>query len=199
MGRSRPLSGFGCDTNGGPRGLIGIRTVRQTTARQTMAPQGSSDAEQFTAFVMNAQPRLLRALVARFGPDDAQDAMAVGFSYAWEHWTRVSAMENPAGYVYRVATTRGRRRQRRPISLSMVPDSGIPEVEPALPSAMRRLSPRQRTAVFLVHGCQWSLEEVADLMGVSVSSVRNHLARGMRHLKRLIGTSETEDERNVRP
>jgi RNA polymerase sigma factor (sigma-70 family) len=69
----------------------------------------------------------------------------------------------------------------------------MPDVEPALPSAMRQLSPRQRTAVFLVHGCQWSQDEVADLMGISVSSVRNHLRRGMTHLRHLIG--DTEEER----
>jgi RNA polymerase sigma factor (sigma-70 family) len=68
----------------------------------------------------------------------------------------------------------------------------MPNVEPALPSAMRRLSPRRRAAVFLVHGCEWSHEEVADLMGISVSSVRNHLARGMTHLRDLIGDTKEE-------
>ena len=101
-------------------------------------------------------------------------------------------MDNPTGYIYRVAISRGRRRWRKSGTLSVAPDIAMPDVEPALPSAMRQLSPRQRTAVFLVHGCQWSQEEVADLMGISASSVRNHLRRGMAHLRHLIGDTEEE-------
>ena len=141
---------------------------------------------------MDAQPRLLRALVGYFGADDAHDAMADALVYTWEHWKRVSRMDNPTGYVYRVAISRGRRRWRKNGTQSVPPDTGMPDVEPALPSAMRQLSPRQRTAVFLVHGCQWSQEEVADLMGISASSVRNHLTRGMTHLRHLIGDTEEE-------
>jgi DNA-directed RNA polymerase specialized sigma24 family protein len=174
-----------CDDNPGPKALLDIGPNQDD-------PVPSSDAEQFTTFVIDAQPRLLRALVGYFGVDDAHDAMADAFVYTWEHWKRVSRMDNPTGYVYRVAISRGRRRWHKNGTLSVATDTGMPDVEPALPSAMRQLSPRQRTAVFLVHGCQWSQEEVADLMGISVSSVRNHLTRGMTHLRHLIGDTEEE-------
>lgn len=194
--RSHKLSGlaslFGllaieCDGNPEPKALIDIGPNQEV-------PVPPSDAERFTAFVINAQPRLLRALVGYFGADDAHDAMADALAYAWEHWMRVSTMANPTGYVYRIAVSRGRRRWRKNINgpLSVAPDTAMPDVEPALPFAMRQLSPRQRTAVFLVHGCQWSQEEVADLMGISASSVRNHLRRGMTHLRHLIGDNEEE-------
>jgi DNA-directed RNA polymerase specialized sigma24 family protein len=176
-----------CDGNRQPKALLDIGPNRDD-------PVPPSDAERFTAFVVDAQPRLLRALVGYFGADDAHDAMADALAYTWEHWMRVSTMDNPTGYVYRVAVSRGRRRWRKNMNgpLPVAPDAGMPDVEPALPSAMQQLSPRQRTAVFLVHGCQWSQEEVADLMGISASSVRNHLRRGMTHLRNMIGDTEEE-------
>jgi RNA polymerase sigma-70 factor (ECF subfamily) len=181
------LSDIKCDGNARPRALLDIGPDQKSSV-----PPGSSGVDQFSAFVKEAQPRLLRALVGYFGPDDAHDAMADALAYAWEHWTRVSTMDNAAGYVYRVAISRGRRLWRRAGKESIFTDDVMPNVEPGLPSAMRQLSPRQRTAVFLVHGCEWSHEEVADLMGISVSSVRNHLARGMTHLRILIGDTKEE-------
>jgi DNA-directed RNA polymerase specialized sigma24 family protein len=48
------------------------------------------------------------------------------------------------------------------------------------------LSEHQRVAVFVVHGCGWTLRDAAELLGVSVSTLRNHLARGMDHLRSLM-------------
>ena len=53
--------------------------------------------------------------------------------------------------------------------------------------ALERLSHRQRTAVILVYSFDWTHEEVADVMGVSVSTVRNHLRRGMEKLRSALG------------
>jgi RNA polymerase sigma-70 factor (ECF subfamily) len=63
----------------------------------------------------------------------------------------------------------------------------MPDVEPALPGALARLPERQRVAVLLVHGWDWRHEDVAALMGVSVSTVRNHLTRGLDKLRTELG------------
>jgi DNA-directed RNA polymerase specialized sigma24 family protein len=94
-------------------------------------------------------------------------------------------MENPVGYVYRVACSRTRVR-RRPVVLAPA-DRGMPDVEPGLAPALAALPERQRTAVLLVHGWAWTHQEVAELMGVSVSTVRNHLARGLDTLRARLG------------
>lgn len=44
------------------------------------------------------------ALSARFGFEVGREATADAMTYAWEHWGRVAAMDNPAGYVYRVGS-----------------------------------------------------------------------------------------------
>ena len=138
-------------------------------------------AEEFTAFVAEVEPRLDRALFAAYGAL-GPDALADGLAYAWEHWRRVRSMANPSGYVYRVACSRARRR-RTPLFLPEVEDGRLPDVEPRLTGELERLSERQRIAVVLVHGFEWTHPEVAEVLGVSVSTVRNHLARGMKRLR----------------
>ena len=55
--------------------------------------------------------------------------------------------------------------------------------DPRLAAALAKLSPRQRTAVMLVHGHGYTLAAAAEVLGVSVSSLRNHVARGIGHLR----------------
>jgi RNA polymerase sigma factor (sigma-70 family) len=144
----------------------------------------SGRADEFSAFVATTEPKLRRALTALCGSEEARDATAEALAYAWQHWDRVSGMGNPAGYVYRVARSRSRRHRRRP-PFPDVPDA-LPEIEPALPRALSALPERQRVAVLLVHGWDWTHEEVAGLMGVSVSTVRNHVVRGLARLRAVL-------------
>jgi len=60
-------------------------------------------------------------------------------------------------------------------------------VEPGLPGALAALTQRQRSVVVLVHCFEWTLTEVADLLGLSKTTVQNHLERGMASLRRTIG------------
>ncbi len=62
--------------------------------------------------------------------------------------------------------------------------------EPGLVGALSELSVRQRTAVVLVHGYEFSLSEAGAAMGCSSSSVRNHVARALRRLRRALGITD---------
>jgi DNA-directed RNA polymerase specialized sigma24 family protein len=135
----------------------------------------------FEAFVAAHSPRLRRALVAAYGSERGAEALAEALAYAWEHWARVSAMQHPVPYLYRVGQTRTRRRKSRVVF--DVPETGVPWVEPALPAALAALSERQRVAVALVFGFGWQLGEVAELFGVRVTTVQNHLERGLARLR----------------
>ena len=55
-----------------------------------------------------------------------------------------------------------------------------------MPMAMARLSESQRAAVLLIHGYEWTHAEVAELLGVSVSTVQKHAERGMAKLRQQI-------------
>jgi hypothetical protein len=70
--------------------------------------------------------------------DGAADAVAEALAYGWEHWDRVSAMENPLGYLYRVGQSRSRPRSG-PLVLPPPGEVGVPEIEPALVPALLAL------------------------------------------------------------
>lgn len=142
-------------------------------------------AVEFERFVRTVEPRLRRALVGLRGVDAGRDAVAEALAYAWEHWDRVQAMENPAGYLFRVGQSRSRL--RRPPRLPVVPTAHLPEVEPRLPDAVAALSPNQRGAVWLVHACGWSYREAAEALGISVTAVGTHVARGLESLRASLG------------
>jgi len=151
---------------------------------------GTQDAdrlEAFTTFVATTQRRVWLPLCVEVGADTADDAVAHALAYAWQHWDRVATMANPAGYVYRTAQRQARRQRRhRTVDLPRPDDDHQPDFDPRLVDALARLTDHQRVAVFVVHGCGWTLREAAELLDVSISTLRNHLARGMAHLRTLM-------------
>jgi RNA polymerase sigma-70 factor (ECF subfamily) len=141
----------------------------------------------FTDWAVEAEPRLRQALTALFGVQEGLEATAEALALAWERWPEVSVMENPVGYVYGAARNMGRRRlSRRPVFVP-VPEQRAPWVEPGLPSALAALSEKQRIVVALLHGYQWTMSEVAELLGVSKSTVQNHDDRGLHALRMKLG------------
>lgn len=142
----------------------------------------------FESFFELAEPRLRRALVATYGIERGREAAAEALAYGWEHWERVATLVNPVGYLYRVGQSRTRSRRLR-VTFAREGHED-PWIEPGLVPALERLPERQRIAVVLVHGFGWQLHEVADLMEVRVSTVQNHVERG---LARLRGALEVHD------
>ena len=144
------------------------------------------DDESYTRFFRETEPKLRRALIAAVGGEAGREAAAVALEYAWEHWERIRAMDNPAGYVYRVGRSRGGKlaaSNKRCFPAPLAASDRIPWVEPKLSNALERLTEKQRTAVMLVHGLDWTLTEVADLLSISPGSVNKHAQRGLTKLR----------------
>jgi DNA-directed RNA polymerase specialized sigma24 family protein len=144
-------------------------------------------ADSFTGFVGQVEPRLRHALVAAFGTEVGLEATRDALAIGWERWDQVKVKANPAGYLYGIGRNKARRRVRRRAVFPVPPAAHEPYVEPALPGALRRLSERQRVAVMLLHGYDWTHAEVAELLGVSASTVQQHASRGMSKLRRAMG------------
>ena len=152
-----------------------------------------SKIDAFTEFVVEVEPRLRRALTAAFGPELGREAAAEALLYGWKHWDRVSGMENPAGYLYRVGRDRGRQLPQ-PLGtpqLEIVAQK-LPWVEPSLPKELADLPEQQRTAFTLIHGYEWTFSEVADFMGVAKATVQTHEARAMATLRRRMGVDDDD-------
>lgn len=147
--------------------------------------------EAFESFFARVEPRLRQSLCAAVGSQAGREAAVDALAHAWEHWGRVRAMENPAGYLYVVGRDRARRGFRRsgPPVLLPVDTDRSPWVEPDLPAALAALPEQQRVVVMLLHCSQWTMSEVAELLDVSKSTVQTHAERGMTQLRERMGVT----------
>ena len=152
-----------------------------------MLQDEASDLATFTIFVRDAEPRLRQALTATLGSQLAVDATADALVYGWEHWARVRTMDNPVGYLYVIGRNRARRVLRQRPVLYEPPRTSAPMVEPGLVDAVRSLPDRQRITVMLLHCFEWTMPEVAELLGVKKTTIQNHAERGMARLRRALG------------
>jgi RNA polymerase sigma factor (sigma-70 family) len=157
-----------------------------------MAHDSDSDTSEFDAFVHRVEPRLRQALVATYGPVDGREATVDALSWAWEHWDRLSEIDNHPAYLYRVGQSAVRNFGSKsvPWHLNDAVESRRPNFDPGLLPALDRLSPQQRTIVLLVHAHGWSQADVARLLEINPSTVREHLARAMNRLR---GELEVQD------
>ena len=75
-------------------------------------------------------------------------------------------VENPSGYLYRIAQRYAQRRRLLPPLRPVVPANEPPWIEPGLSEAFGRLSPMQRQVVVLVEAFEWTHRETAELLGL---------------------------------
>jgi len=148
-----------------------------------MRSADNTNEREFTRFVKETEPRLSYALAAAYGIEVGAEATADALAWAWENWSKVETMKNPAGYLYRVGQSKARRYFRPVVLFPALPSLEAPGVDPDLHIALANLSKNQRVAAVMVHGLDYSEREVADLLGISRWSVRTHAERGLSKLK----------------
>jgi RNA polymerase sigma-70 factor (ECF subfamily) len=144
-----------------------------------------------TDFLSTAQPLLERALVARFGLRDGMDAASDAIEYAITHWDRVATMDNPTGYLFKVArskATRSIRRSARLTALAQEPVTTDRPVDVDLQRALLELPWEQRVAVMLVYSHGHTYASAAEVLGVPVTTITNHLHRGLAQLRKVMAT-----------
>ena len=145
------------------------------------------NSAEFTAFVKEVEPRVRYALVAGYGPERGLEGTAEAFAFAWEHWGKLQSVKNPAGYIYRVGQRHAARMKATPTLFPEPSHNPEPWFEPGLPTALERLSAKQRAAVVLIRGFGYTHREVADLLGARIPTVQKHLDRGLAKLRSDMG------------
>jgi RNA polymerase sigma-70 factor (ECF subfamily) len=157
---------------------------------------GVSDAggahASFDAFVADATVRLRRAFVARYGVDLGVEACSESITWAYANQGRLMAMANPVGYLYRVGQTAVRthvRWMRAPLFPAEAAEHDLPLPDDGLHVALAKLHRDQRCAVMLVHAYGYRYAEAAALLDIPVSTLKNHLNRGLARLRHLVEQS----------
>ena len=158
----------------------------------------TDEALAFSDFFAERYGRLARACLlltgsAAEGEDLAQEAMA----RVLERWDRVSALEDPEGYLYRTAMNLHRnavRRMtmaaRRQVRRESFDDPDAAERRLDLLHAIRSLPRTQREVLVLVEWLGYTAEEAGGVLGIESASVRGRLHRARKSLRARYGGSD---------
>lgn len=167
-------------------------------------------AADFDALFVAGYPRLVRTVGFICGDADvAADCVADAFERAYVRWRKVGRLDDPLGWVRRVAINRAtdvhRRRRRGRRALQRL--AGRPEAtrnyelqvsdvtafrDSELAAAMVELSPQQRAVVALHYLDDLSVADVAAAMGLSDGAVKYHLHQARGRLRTLLAPSSPD-------
>lgn len=140
----------------------------------------------FDTFTTDEGTHLRRALVAAYGPEDGADLYADAMERAWQEWSTVSVMANPAGYLWRVAQSsyrQYRRWSRKPKFPSRLMLERNDLTDRDLFLSLGSLTEDERVAVVMIHAHGATYQEVADLLDIPITTVNNLVHRGLKRLR----------------
>lgn len=167
------------------------------------APAGTDDA-QFTAFYATYRPRLVRYLIGRYGPRDAEDlaeevCLRALRAVDWDRsapeiwsWLKLVASRLAIG-LYRerlhcdvVADAPGVERDGSHEATAVDAETAVLAHLDAqcLRRALRALPPLQRRAIWLREVEGWPITLLAQALGLSCGATRQLLLRARRNLAR---------------
>ena len=158
---------------------------------------------QSAAFVaaLAEQPKLRQALIAKYGLDLGEQAVAAAMAWAWEHQDRLVGLTGMRAYLFRVAQSSMRRSWvwSKRNSATFPPEAAAVEtglIDDSLDLAdlLRKLPQKQRTCVLLIYAHGWPYRDVAELLEISVDAVNNHTHRGMAALRKLTKNAYSKDQ-----
>ena len=149
-----------------------------------------AEDSDFDVFVQTRTGPLLRTAYLLVGDEQrAEDLLQTALTKAWFAWRRIEW--DPEAYVRRVMVTtsaswwRRRWNGERPMAdLPDAPRTADPDAhDHDLWEALRHLPPRQRAIVVLRYLEDRSERETAQLLGVSVGTVKSQSARALAKLR----------------
>lgn len=142
---------------------------------------------RFDTFFEEERERLFKALYFVTGNrEDAEELTQDAFLRLWERWDDIDRIDDPTGYLFRVALNGFRMRRRR---AAVAVRKLVPVTEPSdsfLEAEMRAdvrqllmgITPRQRAALLLVDLLGYSSEQAARILRVRPSTVRALATQG---------------------
>ncbi|MGR4883978.1 sigma-70 family RNA polymerase sigma factor [Streptomyces sp. LARHCF249] len=189
---------------------------------QPMDGWGDTERKSYWAFQEAMTESYLRVAYIKLGSDaDAEEAVDKALDYILANWQRMLGMEHLHKYAWTVLNSRifdqQRARRRRPEPADVAAfEAFLNESDGFLTrgadafeylagtihfyTAVRRLSERQRDAVILYYGLDYSTRDTALVMGVEEGTVRSQLRLARARLLHLLGapTNSPNEDGKVR-
>jgi len=157
-----------------------------------------ADPASFDEFYLGTRDHVLRQLTAMTAdPELAAEVVQEAYTRAWQRWSRVSGLDDPAAWVRTVAwrvavshfrratvASRGLTRLRRSAEAGPPDD---PDTVLDVEAALRRLSPEHRRALVLHEMVGLTVAQIAEETGVAQGTVKSRLSRARDHLVTALG------------
>jgi RNA polymerase sigma factor (sigma-70 family) len=134
-----------------------------------------------------------RFCVASAGPAEADDCFQETWIAALRAYPNLRRGDNLRAWLFRIAQNKAidlhRSRSRRPVAVEAVAETAAPAAEPPsngepeLWAAVRRLPPKQRTAVFCHSVLGMPYTELAHLLESSEDAARRNVFEGLKKLR----------------
>jgi RNA polymerase sigma-70 factor (sigma-E family) len=171
--------------------------------RGTVAVMGKSRAErdaEFEAYMAARQPSLLRTAYLLTGDrHTAEDLVQTALAKLYLSWDKVHRRELVDGYVRRILINENnslwrRAWKRREVATEVVPDNVAvldrPDhgVQSALWEFVQTLPKKQRAVIVLRYYEDLSEAEVAEILGISVGTVKSQSSRALASMRARVGT-----------
>ncbi|UIJ34936.1 SigE family RNA polymerase sigma factor [Allobranchiibius sp. GilTou73] len=162
----------------------------------------TADTEEFEQFVRVSSPGLLRTAWLLCGdPHRAEEMVQESLERVYLRWGRVRRGGQPLAYTRRVLinvnTDRWRRTHEEVLTYdgwvaesAAVDDSAVGDRDQVI-RLLRLLPPREREVVVLRHYADMSERDVADLLQVSVGTVKSTASRGLSTLRAALTEQES--------
>jgi RNA polymerase sigma-70 factor (ECF subfamily) len=155
----------------------------------------ATNAEASFDAVLNAERRRLYGIAYSILRDhaEAEDALQDAMLKAWKSWDRLRDEGARPTWLVRICVNHCINRRKwlrlRPGAAANRDDAAPadPRFEGRLVDldrSYRKLSTRQRAAIFLHYHHGYSVDECADLMSCGAGSVRTHLARALASMRK---------------
>lgn len=143
----------------------------------------------FVDFYRETRTQVARGLGLTLGDRElAEEATDEAMTRAYQHWSKVRGLDNPAGWVYRVGLNWSRsvlRRRRRPERHAPgAAFAELPELaEPTVVAALMTLSVEQRAVVVCRYLLGWSEADTATALGIRRGTAKSRTARALTQLR----------------
>lgn len=162
------------------------------------------DEQQMRVFYEREYPRVFGAVAMYVGSvalaeDIAQEALTKALS----RWSRIRDVDRPGAYVHRIAINLAnahfrRRRIAHRVQARLGPSEDVHRDSDAADAvavrgAVAELPRRQRQVVVLRYQGDLPLADVADVLGISIGTVKSHLHDAMNRLREQLQAEEAAD------
>jgi len=165
----------------------------KTSEEEWVARAQRGDREAFGELVRQFQGRVFR-LANRFfrRPEDVEDVAQETFLTAWRKLDRYSAKAPFEHWLTRVClnTCYSRLRKNSPeatgLDLEVAASSADPNASIEVERLLKQLAPADRFVLLLLDGEGWSVREIAQRLGWSVSNVKVRAHRARKRLRGIL-------------